>query len=91
MTLFANNCIVTRGDSDLLSIITNSANEIDPINRKPTLCGEPVTIFPPGYDSNIRNEVIAAASAIVPFMSISCNDYLQDHCYPSLIYCQSHQ
>src|SRR5262245_7134314 len=70
INLFVSKCKLTIGNSDLLSIITNSVNEMIPIDSKIMICMELVTSSVSKYDKAIRNEVIVAERAIIPFTSI---------------------
>ena len=50
MTLVVINCKLISGDSDLLSMITNNTNEMDPKDRRAIFCGL-ILVFSPEYDN----------------------------------------
>ena len=76
--LFVINFKLTRGDYDLLSMNTNSTNEIAPIDKNTGTRGDPMTFADAEYESTRRNEVIVTARVIVPFISIALIPLFRD-------------
>jgi hypothetical protein len=81
IVLFANNCELTRGECDLLSIMMNRNNETVPTHNSTIINGELRKLSVCEYESTNRNEETVTARVIVPFIS-------KVYYYLSLTYCQ---
>ena len=69
IVLFVNNCKLTRGDCDLLSIMMNRNNEIVPTDNNTIISGESIRLPVSEYENISKNEVIVIARVIVPLIS----------------------
>src|ERR671912_810177 len=69
IVLFANNCELTRGDCDLLSMTMNRNNETVPTHNSTIINGELRKLSVCEYESTNRNEETVTARVIVPFIS----------------------